>query len=311
MRIPFVLALLVAASLAGCSDGSPSEPGDDAPGLKVTDTTGGIRGIVVDPSIVPVAGASVQLSGGATTTSDEAGLFNFTDLAPGDYFLSVSKLGFLSVQQSATVVAGVSDPPVVKVLLERLTSAQPYVDFYKLDGFYECGFALPVITDSCDFAWRTGYDGANETTGSPPPVVPRSPTRFANTQYIEVSADTFTVIQEAFWDDESVAKMMVSLDETPIDNACDCSDSYLNVVQASPTYGRLDMFDNQTGETEEPAGVLAAARGFLPFTDVDPANPQGSAATGLNFRFTVITSLFHNTPAPEGWTFVTKDQYPI
>lgn len=310
MHAFLVLAVLSGAVLAGCSGGGSEDPledaGDEAPELEVTETTGGIRGIVVDQSIAPVAGARVVLSGGDNTTSDEEGLFRFTGLQPGDYFVAVSKPGFTSVQQAASVVAGVADPPIVKILLARLTTAQPYVDFYKLDGFYECGFALPFITDSCDFGWRTAYDGYNETTGSPPPVIPRSPTAFSNTQFIDVPADTWSVIQEAFWTDDAMKAMMISLDETPIDNACDCSDSYVNVVMAQPTYGRLDMYDPETGATEEPAGVTAAARGFIPFTEAD--EPVGY---GVSFRFTIITSLFHNYPAPEGWTFETKDQYPI
>ncbi|HUR26110.1 MAG TPA: carboxypeptidase-like regulatory domain-containing protein [Candidatus Thermoplasmatota archaeon] len=305
MRSLLAIPLLLLVALSGCSGGSPDpleDAGGDAPELDVTETTGGIRGIVVDQSIVPVAEAKVVLSGGRNTTTDPDGLFTFTALQPGDYFVSVSKPGYAAVQQSAQVEAGVADPPIVKVLLTRLTTAQPYLDFYKLDGFYECGFALPFITDSCDFGWRTAYDGVNGTPAGQPPVVPRSPTAFSNTQFIDVPVDTWTVIQEAFWTDEAVTGMMISLDETPIDNACDCSDSYVNVVMDQPTYGRLDTFDEKTGATDAPAGVTAAARGFLPFGD-----PQYA----VNFRFTIITSLFHNYPAPEGWTFETKDQYPI
>lgn len=294
------MALLVLVGLAGCADGGADGPVVD--GLNVSETTGGIRGIVVDAAVVPVEGATITLAGGASTTSSASGLFNFTGLEPGDHFLTVSKLGYTSVQQSATVVAGVPDPPVVKVLLERLTSAVPYIDHYKLDGFYECGYGMPVQTDSCDWAYRTVWDEYNNTQGSPPPFLPRTIQRFANTQYIDVGADTFTIIQEAFWEDEAVTSMMISVDETPIDNACDCSPSYINEVQPSPTYGRLDVYDEETGETEEPAGYRVAARGFLPFGD-----PQYA----VNFQFTVITTLFHNIPAPDGWTFETKDQYPI
>lgn len=303
MRFPLAFLLLVAATLAGCSGGgSGSGPGDEPPGLDVTDSTGGIRGIVVDQSVVPVEGATVTLAGGQTTKSGSTGLFNFTGLAPGDYFLSVTKLGYLGVQASANVVAGVSDPPIVKVLLERVSTLAPYVDFYKLDGFYECGFALPFITDSCDFLWRTGYDGFNETTGTPPPLIPRSPTRFANTQYIDVGTDTFTIIQEGYWEDESVTNFWIMVDSTPIDNGCDCSeDTYLSTEGNQPLLGRLDLVDDK-GESSEPSGLTVVARGFLPFGD-----PQYA----LNFQFTLITTLFHNIPAPDGWTFETKDQFPL
>lgn len=306
MRLPTlsVLALLAASALAGCSGG---DGGPDAPGLDVTEATGGIRGLVVDPSIVPVAAATVTLNTGASTQSGEDGLFNFTGLAAGDYVMTVTKPGHLAVQASATVVAGEPEPPVVKVLLERISTAEPYMDFYKLDGFYECGFAYgnpgsPVITDSCDFVWRTGYDAANESTGSPPPFLPRTLQNNVNTQFIDLPADVHSVVQEAFWSDESVPVMMILLSSTPIDNACDCSDrDYLDVTMPQPTYGRLDRFDASGQDTGDvPVGERVAARGFLSWE---------STSTAQNLQFTVITTLFHNAPAPEGWTFETRDQY--
>jgi hypothetical protein len=71
---------------------------------------------------------------------------------------------------------------------------------------------------------------------------------------------------------------------------------------ASPTYGRLETINDKTGESKAPAGERVAARGFIPF---------GSPQVASNLQFVVVTSLFHNYPAPEGWTFETKDQYPI
>lgn len=306
MRFSLPALVVLLAVLAGCS-GSPSNPlADDAPGLDVTDSTGGIRGIVVDAAVMPVAGAEVTLSGGATATSGSGGLFNFTGLEPGTYVLSASKPGYTSYQTATEVVAGVSDPPIVKILLERLTSAQPYIDHFKLDGYYECGFSantpLFLITDTCDFAVRTAYDGVNETSGSPPPLIPRNVQRGYNTQYIDLLPDTWTVIQEAFWNDETVPSLMILLSSTPIDNACDCSeDDYLDVAGGSPTYGRLDLL-NEDGTTEEPAGFRVAARGFLDWE---------TTQTAQNLEFVIITTLFHNYVPAEGWTFETKDQYPI
>lgn len=329
MRFPLVAALLLlVAGLAGCSDaGSGKDPIDDPTELEVTDSTGGIRGIVVDAAVVPIGGALVTLSGGQNTTSDDAGLFNFTGLAPGDYFLSVGKAGFTGAQASATVVAGVPDPPIVKVLLERLSTAQPYLDFFKLDGFYECAHALVFVTDTCDWVPRTGWDMYNETQGSPPPVVPRSALRYYNTQYIDVGTDTFAIVQEAFWESEAAPVLWIMIDETPIDAGCDCSDSYSNVVSESPTYNRLDRYLPDGSENTEfradlvngdqvgtfPAGQTVAVRGFIPFAEspASSTDPNTWAYVATNLQFTVITTLFHNYVPADGWTFETKDQYEV
>lgn len=296
-------ALLLCALLAGCAGGS-DPPIDDLPGLKVDSTTGGIRGVVVDGAITPVSGAKVALANnGPATTTDRAGLFTFTGLKPGDYFLTVAKPGYTTVQQAVTVKAGEAAPPIVKVQVERVAGLQPYLEVHKLNGFYECAFALgipdvtPVITDQCDFVPRTAHDEANGTVPYP---APRNVIQGTNTLTFDVGTDTLSIIQEAFWSDETVPDMMITLSSTPIDNSCDCSDrDYLEVIQPSPTYGRLDANEKGGGL---PLGERVAARGFL--------NWNGPA-TATNLEFTVITSLFHNYKAPDGWTFETQDNYPV
>ena len=67
---------LVALFVAGCAESSAPalEPVDD--GLVATPTTGIIRGVVVDPAVVPVQGATVDLIGtGLATTTDADGAF--------------------------------------------------------------------------------------------------------------------------------------------------------------------------------------------------------------------------------------------
>jgi hypothetical protein len=146
MRSSAIPALLFAALLAGCAgNGSPqgtsaTEPTFDDLDLDATATTGVIRGIVVDDAIRPVAGAKVTLKGDAPreTTSTEAGTFGFDSLAPGPYFLTVSKPGFSEAQASAEVVAGVAEPPIVKVLLNVDAANLPYFEAYVFSGFIEC-----------------------------------------------------------------------------------------------------------------------------------------------------------------------------
>src|SRR5687768_7361503 len=154
MRGVAVALAFVGLALSGCSGG-----GDEAPpaapeevavqdlGLQATETTGVIRGIVVDEAIRPLANVSIELNGAtqATTVSNANGVFGFDALEPGTYFLSAEKLGYASVQQSAEVVAGVAEPPIVKVLMTADPTTTPFYDAYVFDGFIQCSFTLVVV----------------------------------------------------------------------------------------------------------------------------------------------------------------------
>ncbi len=292
-RILVALALL-ATTLAGCTGNDGSTSTDEGPDLDVTELTGGIRGVVVDGAVRPVTGATVSLISGGSVTTDEKGLFSFVGLEPGDYFVRAEKIAHEPTQSAATVVAGLKNPPMVKMVLLRIPGAEPYQSQYKFDGFYECAFSAEFITDSCDFGVRTIADELNATVGNP--GVPRNLQDNRNTQYFHVDGNVQTVIEEAFWEGSAgVDQMMILLGSTPIDNACDCSDiDYIDITQPSPALGRLD------GESV-PVGLDVAARGFVPW----------ETSTALNHEFTIITTLFHNYQPVEGWNFAEQDLYPI
>jgi hypothetical protein len=158
-RVGFLVCTLLAAILAGCTGSSAGpkeeEQFEEAPEfqeVEVTAETGAIRGIVVDEAIVPISGADVGLSpGGLTTTSGESGAFVFDDLEPGTYFVRVTKLGYFSAQQSVEVVAGVEEPPVVKVLLQADISFAPYTQLQVWEGFLQCGVTVYVAVTGVGF----------------------------------------------------------------------------------------------------------------------------------------------------------------
>jgi hypothetical protein len=131
-----MLALLMSASLlAGCSDADaePEELEIDVE-VEATETTGVIRGVVVDEAIRPIAGATVRLKtlDPQATVTTAVGAFGFEDLEPGTYFLDIEMLGYASVQTSAEVVAGVSEPDPVRVMLTAVYTGTPNFETLKL-----------------------------------------------------------------------------------------------------------------------------------------------------------------------------------
>ncbi len=296
-----VLSVLLVA-FAGCAESGGEDKDDkDLKKIEVTDTTGGIRGVVVDTSITPVMDARVFLNTGEETTTDEGGVFTFVGLEPGTYFVTAEKLFFDGAQASTQVVAGVAEPPVLTIQIARLAGVVPYVEVNQFDGFYDCAFAAPFITDSCDMAARTAHD-AGAT------VVPRSLQNNVNTGFIMVSPQVQTIIQEGFYDDSVTSRFWTMVSSTPIDNGCDCSDiDYVdNIGEDGTTYGRGDR---STGEAfpaaEEEEEV--AVRGFIPwYTSSDPGVDY---ALGLEFQ--IFTTLFYNFEAAEGWNIEARDAYPL
>lgn len=152
MRGTLVAGLVVLLSgLAGCTqEGLTELPSDaelDFGDVQATATTGVIRGVVIDSAIRPIAGALVNLTTTArnATTSDD-GAFAFDGLEPGTYFLEVTRFGFDSIQTSAEVLAGVDEPPIIKVQLAGVPSQQPYVDTLSFSGFLSLGAAIGLTS---------------------------------------------------------------------------------------------------------------------------------------------------------------------
>jgi hypothetical protein len=152
MRL-LLAAGLLALILSGCGSKPPAgEPEAQADfeelGLAATETTGVVRGIVVDEAIRPVADVSVVLQadgGPRETVTNAEGAFGFDALPAGTYFIRATKAGFVPTQISTDVVAGVAEPDVVKVLLAADPATTPYVEAYSFDGYLACGVTTPPV----------------------------------------------------------------------------------------------------------------------------------------------------------------------
>jgi hypothetical protein len=151
MRLPplAVLALLLLAGCTGGSDGAGTDAPEDIDfgDAKATDTTGIIRGLVVDLAIRPLPGATILMAqDNRTTTSGADGQFAFDGLQPGTYFLFVSLTNYTTMQTQAEVVAGVDEPPITRILLERLESTRPYLETVTKTGFLTLGASIGITS---------------------------------------------------------------------------------------------------------------------------------------------------------------------
>lgn len=141
-----VVGLLVGVLLAGCaakpvaSDPDEALFGDDV-SVSVSSTTGAIRGVVVDEAIRPIPGVLVVLgveAGAKNFTTTDAGNFAFSSLEPGTYFLTATRFGYTSAQANVEVVAGVAEPPIVKMQLVTDPEQVAYYSVQSFSGYIMC-----------------------------------------------------------------------------------------------------------------------------------------------------------------------------
>ncbi|MGB1585903.1 MAG: carboxypeptidase-like regulatory domain-containing protein [Thermoplasmatota archaeon] len=169
MRV--VVLMLLAVTLAGCSEeAGPADQGTDLTvddDLQATDTTGIIRGVVVDEAVIPIVGATVTIQGqNLETQTDEEGAFGFDGLDEGVYFLRVDKLGYNSTQSNANVVAGVERPDAILIRLISNPTTAPYFESEQLRGYLACGAPVFATSVGCTtwgpIADATASDGIFE-----------------------------------------------------------------------------------------------------------------------------------------------------
>ena len=129
------LLILVAVVLAGCASGPAHSKSSNEVGAGDCPV---IRGIVVDEAIRPLAGATIEVVGQNASvpaqTTDKSGAYTLPCLPVGSYLIRASHPLYSTVQQ-AVEVGDSASPPLVKIQLQRVIFANPYVQVQKFDGF--------------------------------------------------------------------------------------------------------------------------------------------------------------------------------
>lgn len=311
MRTLAVIALLAGTLLAGCAgsgkNDSPSATGPtfDDLGLKATSSTGILRGVVVDAAIRPIEGAKVVLQGDAPreTKTTDAGTFGFDNLAPGPYFLAVSKPGYFDAQQSAEVVAGVAEPPVVKVQLTVDVANRPFVETYVYDGFVECTTSAIVLCGAPNLL--TDENITND--------------RFTWDQYISDGADL--VQSEMVWESTQAVSPQLYFEMEALNGDCtpsaDNDDGFMGSARGeSPIMARINttLLELNGVGSSCPIYYSLFSGGPVcsdptPIPGVGTLNPICPGAT-VEQRFSMYVHAFYGYQPTEGWRFSSGEPVP-
>jgi hypothetical protein len=223
--------------------------------------------------------ATVELTGvtDGSALSNDDGAFGFDGLEPGTYFLLVSAQDFATVQQSADVVAGVSDPAPLRVMLLALPRLEKSIETLQVQMF---------ISGS---GWVAGVGGV--TAGG----LGVLEGNFAFGQDITPNG---TVAQTEFvWTktSEMGTTAMASGGTYAGDDDVE-TDSWTG---PSPLVSRVNATEG--GDT---ADQVAYSFWAWP-TDPLPAGVHANQAVD------VFINVFHNFRPDEGWTFASDGAHPL
>ncbi|HUR25484.1 MAG TPA: carboxypeptidase-like regulatory domain-containing protein [Candidatus Thermoplasmatota archaeon] len=299
-----VLALLLVSGCASTSD-PPSEelPADfEQLELEATATTGIIRGIVVDSAIRPISGASVTLKAEPpqTVTSTEDGAFGFDALEPGTYFLSVHKIGFADVQQSAEVDAGVESPPVVKVQLVSDGKPAPFFAEYKVEGIIECGTSVIAL---CGGAHDVVVIACVASGGA---VCAPQPTNDAYSAFLAIDGTPDYVQTEMTWETtqalgDSMSYALRYADKATYDGGM-YEGGFDSFEGPSPLLGHISGDDAADAELGNRTGMV-----FSIFSGGAQGTPLGVT---VEQQYTFFIHAFYGYQPPEDWRFTSEGTVP-
>ncbi len=273
VRHVVVLAMIL---LAGCSQSEPAEPVlDDSPDAL------GIRGVVVDNAIIPIAGANVTITGtNFTATTDDDGLYEVPVAAPGSLELRISKDGFIPVTSIVTLNEGdgIIDH---QTILEAIPYLEPSSEVKQWDGLIQCGVRTPEGAFAlCAVGGLLGDDSEE--------------------RYEEIDTPPTIVQSELIWTHTQTLGESLRLMYT--DDHREGLDNYRVAQGTSPIAVRADNKTLQFKHLDTQGLFIRVYTGD--YQDL------GVSLT-LQQTFQVFTSVYHNYAPPEDWMFVDSDSlYP-
>ncbi len=283
------LFLMVAVAFAGCAESAPLTADDeeafaDFEDKGATSTTGVIRGVVVDASIVPIPDATITIKSlGLDTTSNANGAFVFADLEPGSYFLETSKMGYDKVQASVAVEAGVDKPPVVRIQLTEDPGSVPTIEELTFNGFIQCSVVTPAVRAAvCAVPGIVGVDLGDDFI-----------------TYLDISGTPDFAQAELIWDTTQPLGDSLALQNFGGSRSSDGPSPQM--INGDAAYWN----ENTVGDNHEQISFRVFAGG-LPETQA--GGTWGFGVT-LQQPFEMYITIFYNAVPNEGWWFTEDGSY--
>ncbi len=313
-----LLALLTAMALAGCAEeaGPPAErTGPESIedlDLEATDTTGVIRGVVVDAAVVPIEGATIVLSpDGQSTTSAADGGFAFSNVEAGFQTMEVDAVGFTAVTVQVEVEAGVDRPDMVRVRLEPDYSELPMVEPYTFNGYIACSASTP--------AYRVAVCGAlnivTDILGQDPLTEDEFMTGFEIGLYPEF------IQAEMDWRGTQPTSNYLSLTvEHSAEDGADIGgvsgESPLILSAGNETITAAGMHTAKWMQQRVFNYEVPATTPPVPVCGIpNPVHGGTMCAKGLGLttdqKFQIFTHVFYRFTPEEGWTFIEDGSPPL
>ena len=283
-----VVALLAAAPLTGCiggDDGTPEKLLKNR--ATVSDTAGGIEGLVTDPAVQPVEGALVTVvESGATGRTASDGSYAISNVLPGTYTVLFESEGFVGTQQEIVVRSG--QVSTLDVLLAHLPSVQPYVQQIEFTGFVECSAAAVLYSvAACGLVNLVG--GGNTTND-----------RFMFTW--DVDPNLHQVVAEISWDPNTALGDRLSFSVEPLGIPNEGQTTYASGSGTGPLVLTADL----TRIHEVDVNMTAICNGEKePTSEIAPSSPEAYCRPPLfeeggGMQARIFVSGFSGAPVPIG-----------
>ncbi len=312
-RILLLVALVVCTVFAGCAKGEAAPSAEAASSIAEAafDGGGSIVGNVVDDSIAPIRGAHVAiLELTLSVVADDAGRFEFRNLAAGSYNLNAIALGYNSAVKRVEVLA---DQEILTTLtLSPIPIKEPFYQVLgPIVGYFGCRYAYPGVNTTATPPKLSGG-----TTG-PCPVGPPSEEDLPTNMEFDVYNETVALVGEMSWTQGSFAtsqrlRMSFSYTErtsghwwctstsvspiqwvyTMTDGVGTChAEQYCGYVNQ-----KVPADDREDNDAELPhTGLTMLAYTNTPFTCADQGNYYELA---LQQRFEMVVTMFQSMAVP-------------